>query len=481
MSPAQHPIVQLAGIEKRFDAVRALNGVDVSVSAAERIGLIGHNGAGKSTLMNVLAGGLSPDAGALSISGAVQSGYSPGRAKQLGVRCVFQELSLCPNLSVAENTRVFHPALRGSRWRDKAAALITGALDEIFPAHGLLASDKVSDLAIGERQKVEVARAFTVTSEPIKLVILDEPTSSLDAHASQQLLAHVERVAMQGVAFVFISHMLSEILGHTDRIIVMRDGKIAASGPSAAFDKALLVEAMGGAAEQPSEPPDKPIEVKSGAACVQVAARANSPVSEIVARRGEVVGLAGLSGHGQTHLLHQVFRAKKSGGEAAFVVGDRQHEGVFSRWSIADNITIGSLADLRSGPLISPAREEAMGETWKTRMGIHTPDMSNNILSLSGGNQQKALFARALASQASLILMDDPMRGVDIATKRGVYALIRAEADAGRCFLWYTTETEELTYCDRVYVFHDGRVVSEIAGRDVREETIVQLSFQEPG
>jgi ribose transport system ATP-binding protein len=481
------PVVQIAGVEKSFDAARALDGVEVSVAAAERVGLIGHNGAGKTTLMNVLAGVILPDAGELKVEGLAQSAYSPSRAKQLGIRCVFQELSLCPNLTVAENTRVFHPALRGQGWRSKAASLIGDALDTIFPGHGIDAAERVSDLSIGQRQMVEVARAFTVTAEPIRLVILDEPTSSLDAHASQQLLAHVGRIAGQGVSIILVSHMLAEILGHTDRIVVMRDGKVAVSGPTAGFDRAMLIEAMGGAApEACAKPASARAAASEGAPCVRVEQRSGGSVAALTAHRGEIVGLAGLAGHGQTRLLHQVFRARRSDGafrdgEVAFVVGDRQTEGVFPRGSVAENITIRSLGQLKRNGLISAAREAEMAETWKQRMGIRTPDMANSILTLSGGNQQKALFARALASNAGIILMDDPMRGVDIATKLDVYALVRLEAAAGRCFLWYTTETEELAQCDRVYVFHEGRIIAQMAGADVREETIVQLSFQEAG
>src|SRR3954468_3357892 len=181
-------LVSLNGIEKHFGAVRALGGVDLALGRGECLGLVGHNGAGKSTLMHILAGTAASDRGHLAIGGEVPSGYSPGLAKKLGVRCVFQELSLCPNLTVAENTRIFHPSLTGFNWRRKAGRLILDKLDAIFPGHGIGASDLVQDLPIGRRQMVEVARAFTMTDEPVRLVILDEPTSSLDAHSARQLL-----------------------------------------------------------------------------------------------------------------------------------------------------------------------------------------------------------------------------------------------------------------------------------------------------
>jgi ribose transport system ATP-binding protein len=491
MSGAADPIVNLLGIEKHFGAVRALDGVTLCVAPTERVGLIGHNGAGKSTLMHVLAGLTAPSAGKLEIGGVSQLAYSANRAKQLGIRCVFQELSLCPNLTVAENTRVMHPALRGISWRARASALIAASLDTIFPGHGISPSNLVSDLAIGRRQMVEIARAFTTVQEPIRLVILDEPTSSLDPHASQQLLAHVARQAREGMAFIFVSHMLAEILEHTDRIVVMRDGRVAASDASGAFTRERTIEAMGGSTGKiASRKIDAAVETRNGEVpfgdvCVRVVAQRGSPVPELVARRGEVVGLAGLAGHGQTALLHQVFRGRRGGkgverdGEVAFVAGDRQHDGVFPGWSIADNITVGSLRDLQRRLLLTPGRERRMADEWKQRLSIRAPDVDHNILSLSGGNQQKALFARALATSASVLLMDDPMRGVDIATKLDVYALVRAAAAGGRCFLWYTTEVDELAYCDRVYIFREGLMVAEMAGAEVDEKTIVALSFRE--
>src|SRR5882724_4040811 len=205
-------IVRLDGVEKHFGAVRALDGVDFAVDAGECVGLVGHNGAGKSTLMHVLAGTLTYDRGEIVLGGSARHAYSALLAQKLGIRCVFQELSLCPNLTVAENARVLHPTIAGWSWRQRAAALIGRKLNEIFPGHGISADTVVSDLSIGKRQMVEVARAFTVTEAPLHLVILDEPTSSLDSHRAGQLLSHVRRVIANGVGCVLISHLLGEIL-----------------------------------------------------------------------------------------------------------------------------------------------------------------------------------------------------------------------------------------------------------------------------
>ncbi|HLW90526.1 MAG TPA: sugar ABC transporter ATP-binding protein [Roseiarcus sp.] len=480
-------IVSLDGVEKRFGAVRALDGADLNVNADECVGLVGHNGAGKSTLMHVLAGAIAPDGGRIILFGEKQQSYSAARAKALGIRCVFQELSLCPNLTVAENARVFHPALTGLNWRRKASALIADKLDQIFPDHGIRPGDLVQDLSIGRRQMVEVARAFTVTTEPLRLVILDEPTSSLDAHTAGQLLAFTRRVRRE-VSCILISHLLSEILGNCNRIVVMRDGKATAADRAEAFDRDKLVAAMGGV-EARAAPRVAPSREGARQAPLRVRARPGPKRGgELIAREGEIIGLAGLAGHGQTDLLLDIFSAAahrwrdmEVTAPVALIPGDRQSDGIFPLWSILENITISSLKKLRRGPLISPRLEDKLATLWRDKIRIRTPNVDNGILTLSGGNQQKALFARALGSDARIVLMDDPMRGVDVATKLEVYDLIREEARAGRTFLWYTTETDELKNCDHVYVFRNGAIVADLSHAEISEENVIHSSFAELG
>jgi ribose transport system ATP-binding protein len=483
-------IVELGGVEKRFGAVRALDGVDFRVEAGECVGLVGHNGAGKSTLMHLLAGTLAPDGGMIRIDGGEPRNYSVALARRLGIRCVFQELSLCPNLTVAENTRVDHPSLTGFAWRRRAGELIAAKLDDIFPGHGIAPSDIIRDLPISKRQMVEVARAFTVTKEKLHLVILDEPTSSLDAETAAKLLAFMRRAIASGVSCVLISHLLAEVLENSDRIVVMRDGRIVAADAASAFDRARLVAAMGGAEARAVAPAaaagphgrgDTPLRVRARPALQEDGA-------ELVAHAGEIIGLAGLSGHGQTELILSVFAAASRRSAAvevsakvALVAGDRQADGIFPLWSIAQNIGIGSIARLGRNLLLSREGEDELAENWRKRINIRTADLGNNILTLSGGNQQKALFARALGSDAGIVLMDDPMRGVDVATKLEVYDLIREEARGGRCFLWYTTETDELDHCDHVYVFRNGRIVADLGRGELTEEKVIQSSFKEAG
>ena len=453
-------------------------GVDLTVAAGECLGLVGHNGAGKSTLMHVLSGNLTPSAGTLSIAGKPYEGqWTAAAAQGQGVRCVFQELSLCPNLTVAENVRIVHRSLKGFGWKTRARALIRQKLDEIFPGHGIAADDEIADLAIGQRQMAEIARAFTVTEGKLRLVILDEPTSSLDAVTAKQLLGYIRQETARGTSIILISHLLGEILTTADRIVVMKDGKTVADRKAGDFTRNSLVAAMGSEARE-----HKRGEARNATGDVLVRAQPRTGgTAALEARRGEIIGLTGLAGHGQTRMLLQIYERRQAEvtGALSFIAGDRQSDGVFNLWSIGRNITTRSLAALRKGGFIDLTAEERLAEEWKVRMAIRTPDVDNNILTLSGGNQQKALFARALASDAAIILMDDPMRGVDIGTKQEVYAMIRAEAEKGRTFIWYTTEIEELTHCDRAYVFRNGAIVAALGADDLTEDKVLEASFAE--
>ena len=488
MPDPQRVIVALDGVEKNFGAVRALAGVDLTVAAGECLGLVGHNGAGKSTLMNVLAGTMPPDRGAIAVLGSDQTrDYSVRVANANGIRCVFQELSLCPNLTVAENARVMHPSLTGIGWRRRAGQLIRDRLDEIFPDHRIRADDIVGDLSIGRRQMVEVARAFSTTDSPIRLVILDEPTSSLDSVVADQLLRHVRRFVGEGGSCILISHLLGEILRTSDRIVVMRDGLVVDTRRAGDFDPDSLVSAMGSVAQgDDEEATETHASKRDEGEPILRALPLTGKGGAMEAHRGEIVGLAGLAGHGQTDMLVRLFRAAGRGsgntlvkGPVALVAGDRQSDGIFPLWSIMRNITVRSLgAHLRNG-LVNGEAEHRMAEHWRERIGIRTPDVGNNILTLSGGNQQKVLFARAFGSDAEIILMDDPMRGVDVGTKQEVYRLIREETAKGRTFLWYTTEMDELKHCDHVYVFRNGEIVAELTRSELSEARVLQSSFAE--
>lgn len=476
------PIVKLSSVEKNFGAVRALDGVDLDVLAGECLGLVGHNGAGKSTLMNILAGIQTPSSGVMDFGkGDQSSNYNVNEARNRGIRCVFQELSLCPNLTVTENARIQHPSIKGWNWRARARKLILEQLDEIFPNHGISADELVGDLTIAKRQMVEIARAFSTVETNIRLVILDEPTSSLDALIADQLMTHVRRFVDGGGSCVLISHLLEEVLTTSDRIIVMRDGCVVDNKSASDFTRQSLVEAMGSVAKDDSGPNQDFISKRAdGSVYLSIYPNEQQQGIALTAHQGEIVGLAGLSGHGQTDTWVRLYdRRSQYGIEMAFVAGDRQTDGVFPLWSIGQNISIGSIRNLLKYGILKIDSEHALAEEWREKIAIRTPDVNDNILSLSGGNQQKALFARAFGSPADTILMDDPMRGVDIGTKQEVYEMIRAEAEVGRTFIWYTTEMDELKHCDHVYVFRNGQIVADLTKEELTEQKVVHASFEE--
>lgn len=477
--PPHRSVLDVTDVAVRFGEVRALDGVSLSLRGGECVGLVGHNGAGKSTIVSVINGALAPHRGSVGADGAALAGYSIAMAQAMGLRTVHQELSLCPNLTSVENMRVLHRGLAGRGWRARAAAIITASLDAIFPGHGIDPLTPVGALSIAGRQMVEIAVAFADAGTPPRLVILDEPTSSLDAGLAARLLAHVRRFTAAGGAVILISHILDEILTTASRIVVMKDGRIVAERGAGGFSHASLVEAMGSVARPGA---GRGPRGATGADVLALPARADGRKG-LHARQGEVIGLAGLGGHGQTGVLTDVFARlgtdwwPQRDPRAAFVAGDRRLNGSFDLWSILRNISAASLGDLARHGIIRDQAERAAGARWCERMQIRTPDMENPILSLSGGNQQKVLFARALLTRAPIVLMDDPMRGVDIGTKQEVYAIIRAEAGAGRTFLWYSTEIEEMTLCDRVYVFRNGAIVAELEGAAITEAAILAASF----
>ena len=252
----------------------------------------------------------------------------------------------------------------------------------------------------------------------------------------------------------------------------MKDGRVVADRPASGLDVPGLVAAMGSVARE-------------RAAARAARPQTGTPVVDSGGLRawpGEIVGLAGLAGHGQSEVLAALYLATSGNWaarapRAAFVAGDRQVDGVFPLWSVLWNVTTSVLPEMTRRGLLDRGREAAFGAEWRERLGIRVPGMEAPISGLSGGNQQKALFARALGSRAPLVLMDDPMRGVDIGTKQDVYARLRAEADAGRTFVWYSTEMDEVCLCDRVYVFREGAVAATLAGPEVTDAGILAASF----
>ncbi|MDR1533535.1 MAG: sugar ABC transporter ATP-binding protein [Planctomycetota bacterium] len=478
-------LVETKGIGKNFGISPALVDVSLTLAPGECLGLVGHNGAGKSTLMNILTGIFPPSSGAFSLNGRLQdAGYNVRAANSRGVWAVFQELSLCLNLTVAENLRVFHPEFRGWGWRKRAGDAITAILDEIFPGHGIRPNQRVETLNLGRRQVVEIAKAFAA-GDGLGLLILDEPTSALDYHTARQLIDHLNRIKGGSIGIIYISHILDEVLACTDRIVVMKDGRISGEVASRDATRDRLIELMGSKSASAGEARggDRQSRDLSGRPLLISPRRPEEKGGlRLTLREGEVVGLAGLAGHGQTDLLIELFDWRRNPdyrieGPLTFIPGDRQRDGNFPLWSIIKNLTILVYPRVRRYRIIDLSLERSVSGRWRDSIGIRAASLGDNILSLSGGNQQKVLFARCLESAAKAILMDDPTRGVDVGTKEIIYRLIREERDRGRSFVWYTTEMDELKHCDRVYVFRNGSMVAEIPGTEATEEAVLRSSF----
>lgn len=486
-------ILELKKINKFFLHSQALNNVDLSIEEGECLGIVGHNGAGKSTLVNIITGTFGQTSGDFYLDGVLQdSTYDVLSANRKGIRVVFQELSLCPNLTVVENMRIFHPSLKGWGWRRRAEKTIMETMDAIFPDHGIKSNAVVEDFSLGDKQIVEIAKAFTVVDNPLRLIILDEPTSALDHHRSEQLTTFLKTLPEKKISCIYISHLLDEVLACTSRIAVMKDGVHVAGLRTKDATRQRIIELMG-------EARPKTVKAASGGGAADghetgvtgatfeqvplvIEAKSAGDEKRISVHEGEVIGLTGLAGHGQTKLLIELFDYKKNKdyqirGPVTFIPGDRQNDGVFALWSITKNTTLQVYNEMKGTFLINPKKEDLVADNWRKTIDIKTDSLKTNILSLSGGNQQKVLFARCLESKSPIVLMDDPTRGVDVGTKEEIYKLIIEEKRKGRSFVWYTTEMEELRYCDSIYVFKAGKILAKLAGDKVTEQEILKASF----
>ncbi|MDR3493286.1 MAG: ATP-binding cassette domain-containing protein [Ancalomicrobiaceae bacterium] len=483
---ASDPILSMRGIIKRFGTTLANADIDLQVRAGDIVGLVGGNGAGKSTLMRILCGGTPPDSGSIAVAGVeIDTGhYGPAEAQRLGIRMVHQELSLCSNLSVAENFYLESPDHTPitPNWREAHRKRARAALDAVFPGAGIDVNAKVGHLTIGERQMVEIARAAANTD--LRLIVLDEPTSSLDQERSHQLRAFIRAKSETGTAFIFISHKLQEVIDIATHVVVMRNGGSVWHGEALNASIGQLVQLMGGNVDalkshrKPSVTGPSDVAVRISGALTELLGH------DVDIRKGEIVGLAGLEGSGQKDLLHAVFAPGRAGhkgvsrlGKAAFIAGDRTKEGVFSLWNVLDTMSIGRIAARNPLALVSDRIEREAAIKPAAQLRLDEARFASGILELSGGNQQKALVARALMSDCPILLLDDPTRGVDIATKQDFYRLCGEIAQEGKALIWLSTEDAELLTADRVLVFCEGRIVKELCGKEISEEAIVAASF----
>lgn len=487
---SQVPVIEATNIMKAYGPTQAVDDMNLTIKQGEVVGLVGANGAGKSTLMKILSGLAEPDCGSLMFNGAEINlkTYSTSIAQAFGIRVVYQELSLCTNLKVYENFYIEqYKRLIGRRWHIRAKELAQMALDEVFPDHNIDPATIVDDLTIAQRQMVEIARA---TIDPnLKLLILDEPTSSLGAEQTNQLQNYIVKSKKnRGLSFIFISHRLKEILTLSDIVVVMQNGRLNWNGFASTVNEADLVQKMGGSVTGALEYNGQADKIQKnivGDIKVDINYLNTQQLHDINIKfhAGEIIGIAGLEGSGQKALLHELYQAgrKKSSnihlfGRMAFVSGDRTKEGVFQHWSIKKNASITNLMRPDIAKIIDNQKEAQKAQEWFERLKIKAPSIEANLVSLSGGNQQKVIIARALLSEADIILLDDPTRGVDVETKKQLYSLFREVANEGKVVIWYSTEDKELTVCDRVYVMRSGHIVKELCD-NISIDQIIEASF----
>jgi ribose transport system ATP-binding protein len=461
--------LRLAGIRKRFGATLALNGVDLDVAAGEVHALVGENGAGKSTLMKVLSGVHAPDAGELWLDGAAYRPETPSDARRLGIVMVHQELSIAPHLTVAENLVLGAEPMRGGLLDHASARKKAGAALAQLGRPDIPLSRLAGNLSVAEQQLVEIGRAIVLGC---RLLVLDEPTSSLTRADAEKLFQLVRRLREQGQSIIYISHFLEEVQALSDRYTVLRDGVSVATGRTSETTPGKLAEMMVG--RQVDElylhgehrPGDVVLEVKDLVGHVKPCG------SSLQLRRGEVLGLAGVMGGGRSELMRAIFGldAIRSGsvqvatfsGAAnpaqrwtqgvGFLSEDRKLEGLALNLTIEENLTLPKLPWR-----LSPSTLARETKQWIEKMGVRCAGPQQAIGQLSGGNQQKIAIGRLLRNEADVLLLDEPTRGVDIGAKQNIYRLIDELAGSGKAVLMVSSYLPELLgTCDRIAVMCRG-------------------------
>ncbi len=488
------PRLEVRAVSKDFPGVRALDGVSMTVRPGEVHALLGENGAGKSTLGKILAGVYRCDSGTMLLDGVPLAPIDEIEAARAGIGIVHQEGSLVGQLSIAENVFAGHmPAgFLGRLDRRAMAARAARLLDELgLPLDPRL---PVASLSAAQAQVVEIAKAL---SRELRLLILDEPTAALTLTETDRLFAVVRRLAASGVSVVYVSHRLAEIFQISQRVTVLKDGRLSGTVETAATHEDELIRLMVGRdvhigrAAATCGPGELVLEVAAVAA--PAVARASMSV-----RAGEIVCLAGLIGSGRTELCETIFGARPllagamrlhgrpfrpHGPWDAMAAGvgmvpeDRKRSGLFLEMDVGANVTAAVLGQVTSGGVVRPARVEALAARYVRDLRIATPSLRQSLGNLSGGNQQKVLLAKWLAMGPRLLIVDEPTRGVDVGARADIYRILRDLAARGMALLVVSSDLPEvLALADRIVVMADGRTVGELPGGDADEAAVLRLA-----
>ncbi|MGD0474518.1 MAG: sugar ABC transporter ATP-binding protein [Candidatus Velthaea sp.] len=495
------PAIEGIALSKSFGGVKALRSASFAADGGEVHALVGENGAGKSTLIKLLSGLYPPDSGEIRVDDAAVTFARPQAALASGIGTVFQELTLLPYMTVAENVMLGREPLRGPFiQRNKVAERAR----ELFVAAGIGADagieplELVGNLSLARQQIVEIVK--TVSRRP-RIVFMDEPTSALAEHSVAWLFGLIKQLRSEGVCIVFTSHRWNEIKGIADRITVFRNGERVATSNAVDLSEGEAVERMTGQRLEVLFPKPTPVRSEVDALAVDGLSAKGVPAISFQARAGEVLGIGGLAGQGQRELFLTLFGVTPRAGGTVRVGGretkirtphdairagialipeDRKTEGLLLPLSVRQNLALAVLGRLSRGGFVRRTAEDELVDSMVTSLAIKTPTPGQRVGALSGGNQQKVLIGRWLLTDARVLLLYDITRGVDVATKRDIYGLIRRLSEEGRTILFYSTDTEEIAHlCHRVLIMREGRIVSEL--RDsLTPEAIVAAAIRVP-
>jgi rhamnose transport system ATP-binding protein len=495
------PLVQVKHVSKSFGPVQVLKDVSLEMYRGEVLCLAGENGAGKSTLIKILTGAISRDGGEYLIEGQNVGSPTPARARELGVGVVYQELSLLSEVSVEENLLMGHlPAFRGVVNRKKLHACAVSMLERV----GLNRIDPatpVSSLPLATRQMVEIAKVLGANA---RIVIFDEPTTALSDEDAQHLLRLIQHLKKEeGVAILYVTHRLEEIFEIGDRITVLRDGQFVTTGLTSEFTHDTLIRSMVGRQIETLYPQREHQQFGKTLLSVQGLRLQGSPYPiSFDVHIGEIVGLGGLVGAGRTETVRAIFGADPIDAGKVYIDGkllrpgspaqavdaglgllteDRKELGILADLSLRENVTIADLAAVSKLDVISRKKEISLFQQLVPRLRLRYHSSEQTISSLSGGNQQKVLLSRWLATKAKILLLDEPTKGVDVGAKADIYQIIGDLALQGLGIVVVSSYLPELLgICDRVIVLHDFGVTGELPIEKATEEAVLQLASSAP-